>query len=543
MGGKGPGPTVLIDLIAAQSPSYRDRGIARYGLGSTEAMLRRHPELVAAVRGHPELPPTDQVEAVVPPERLVWSIEPDGPGELLHITSVFELDVRIHDLWPITAARRRMPLIVTVYDLIPEVFPEQYLLDSGTRRRWRCARQIVRAADHVLTISDSVTEDVARLVGVPEHRLTNVGTGCDDRFQPSRDPDGAAAAARRAIPGLRDRFVVYNGAIDPRKNVERLIEAWGLLPEAVSSRWQLVVVCATLPYQRDHYLACAERAGVPGRVVVPGFVADDVLVQLYQGADLSVFPSLYEGYGLPIVESLACGTPVIGADNSSVRELLPPELRFDGYSPLAIADAVRRALTDERLRPALAERLGRPNPTWDDVADKTAEVYRRVGAAYRRTASFRPGWSPTPRVAVVLPGDGPPTELGAGVLDALARSVSVDLYHSSPRRPGGGTSAAAVPGRVEEIGSVSALARVAPWRGGYQGIVAVSPAEGAAPLARLARLGCPLVVVTDEEPSPELPAGAQVTSLPAGADPGAHLLGLLGLSRPAPPASGRPSAA
>jgi glycosyltransferase involved in cell wall biosynthesis len=460
-------PTVLIDLIAAQSPSYRDRGIARYGLGSTAAMIARRPDLVAGVRVHPELPPASGLAAIEASGKVVTGLGASVPGDILHITSVFEPEVPIRRLWPAAAMARRMPLVVTVYDLIPEVLPEQYLMDPGLRRRWRAAREIVRAADHVLAISESVREDILRLLGVPARRVTAVGSGCDDRFVRPADRGESARSARAAVEGLEDRYVVYNGAVDPRKNVERLIQAFALLPPPVRERWQLVLVCATRPLERNHYLVTAERLGIAGRVVVPGFVPDRVLIELYQGADLSVFPSLYEGYGLPIVEALACGAPVIGADNSSIRELLPPDMRFDGYDTAAMADALRRGLTDEGFRRRLLERTDGPRPTWDEVAERTEPVYELLGAGLRLTRAIRPGWRPRHRVAVVNPSEAAGAAAGAyagALVTALCAAADVDVYE-----PG------AAPGPAGEavtlIGDPWRIRRVAPWRGGYDAVV------------------------------------------------------------------------
>ena len=145
------------------------------------------------------------------------------------------------------------------------------------------------------------------------------------------------------------------------------------------------------PLTRNHYLVMAERLGVEGRVLIPGYVPEEVLVSLYQSTDLAVYPSLYEGFGLPVIESMACGAPTIAGDNSSLREILPGEARFEPSDPEAIAQAMVRGLTDTAFRARLAEIARQEPPSWDSVADKAATAFealaRRWGDVAARMAS------------------------------------------------------------------------------------------------------------------------------------------------------------
>jgi glycosyltransferase involved in cell wall biosynthesis len=408
---------VALDLVAAQSPSYRNRGIARHGLAYTEALLRRHPDLVGSVLLHPELPPVAGLDAIVATGKAVaWSDWPGGEA-VFHLTSAFEPEMSAKVLWPRRAVRSGMKLAVTVYDLIPEVFPDMYLMDPGLRRMWRAGREIVRVADHVFTLADSGVEDVVRLLGVDERRVSVIGAGVDERFHKGSRVE-AGTAARASIDGLGADYVVYNGAIDPRKNLERLVEAFAELPEGLRRRYQLVLPCRATEPERNHFFVKAERLGIGGRVVMPGFVTDEVLVALYQSAYLVVFPSLYEGYGLPVVEAMACGAPVIVADNSSLRELVEPEARFDALDVSAIAAAMRRALTDDDLYARLVAASSGPAPGWDEVADRAAAGYEQLLAR----PSVWTGWRRRPLVAVV----GPDTAETTAVVDRMRVEADVD---------------------------------------------------------------------------------------------------------------------
>ena len=419
---------VALDLVAAQSPSYRNRGIARHGRAYTEALLRRHPELVGSVLLHPELPPVGGLEGVIASGKATAWQDWRGGESVFHLTSAFEPEMPAKVLWPRLAVRSGMKLAVTVYDLIPEVFPDMYLMDPGLRRMWRAGREIVRVADHVFTLAESGVEDVVRLLGVDERRVSVIGAGVDERFHKGSRED-ARVRARAAIEGLGAEYLVYNGAIDPRKNMERLVDAFAELPEALRHRYQLVLPCRATEPERNHFLVKAERLGIGGRVVMPGFVTDDVLVALYQSAQLVVFPSLYEGYGLPVVEAMACGAPVIVADNSSLRELVAAEARFDALDVAAMAEAMRRALTDEELYARLVAASSGPAPGWDEVADRAAAGYEQLLAR----PSVWAGWRRRPLVAVVAP-DTPGT---AAVVDRMRVEADVDVLTNPALSPSG----------------------------------------------------------------------------------------------------------
>ena len=430
---------VAVDLVAAQSPSYRNRGIARHGLAYTEALLRRHPDLVGSVRLHPELPPVGGLDQVIASGRAKAWQDWTGGESVFHLTSAFEPEMPAKVLWPRLAVRSGMKLAVTVYDLIPEVFPDMYLMDPGLRRMWRAGREIVRVADHVFTLAESGVEDVVRLLGVDEKRVSVIGAGVDDRFHKGSRA-AATAAARAAIDGLGAEYLVYNGAIDPRKNMERLVEAYAELPEGLRNRYQLVLPCRATEPERNHFMVKAEGLGIGGRIVMPGFVTDDLLVALYQSTHLVVFPSLYEGYGLPVVEAMACGAPVIVGDNSSLRELVAEEARFDAMDVAAIAEAMRRALTDDVLYARLVAASAGPPPGWDEVADRAAAGYERLLA---RPSAWT-GWRRRPLIAVVAPST-------SAVVDHLRASAEVDLL-SHP-----GLSASGLAGADRAMGGYDGL--------------------------------------------------------------------------------------
>jgi len=450
------GTKVIFDLVAAQSPSYRGRGIARYSLEFARAMATYHAELVGAVVLHPELEAPEALD-----ELAKWATsEPDWQeGAVLHISSAFEPEVPVRTYWPREAARHGLLTSVTLYDLIPDLFPGWYLEDPGLRRRWRCCREVVRVADRVFTLSESARQDAISLLGVPPPRVTVVGAGTSAAFQRAGSADAAFELARSSVEGLEKGFLVYNGAFNPRKNVDRLLEAYASMPRELVDAHQLVVVGDAPPLTRNHYLVMAKQLGVGGRVLIPGFVNEDVLVALYQSTALAVYPSLYEGYGLPLIESMACGAPTIAGNNSSLAEILPREALFEAQDAGAIAQAIVRALTDEGFRAKLLALTERELPTWEAVADRAAGVFEEMA---RLASKLPPRWRKRPQLALF----GLPPELE----EALGEVASYDSF-----------ALGAAPADGLSWGAFAELDR---WRGGYDAAMFCLPGVGPKEIGR-----------------------------------------------------------
>jgi glycosyltransferase involved in cell wall biosynthesis len=249
----------------------------------------------------------------------------------------------------------------------------------------------------VLAISETTATDAIDRLQLRPERVKVVGAAASASYSRPTSREDALTAARNAVPGLEARFALYTSGMDDRKNFEALFRAWGRLPDAVRNGWQLVMVCSMEDPTRNHLVHLARQSGIESRLLLTGYVPDAVLQLLYQATDLFVFPSLYEGYGLPVAEAMACGARTIGSGTSSVAELLVPEAQFDPASDDAIAHAIERALTDEATRSILDEQSLRPRPDWDTVAGKVADAYGEV------LARPPPAVRRRPRVAVVTP--------------------------------------------------------------------------------------------------------------------------------------------
>jgi glycosyltransferase involved in cell wall biosynthesis len=230
----------------------------------------------------------------------------------------------------------------------------------------------------VLSVSEATKEEAVRSLGIAPRRITVIGAGISEAFHPPVSREAAFARARESLARLEPGFLFYVGGIDYRKNVEGLLRGYALLPPGLRERHQLVVASRLAPEQRSQLEGLARRLGVAGRVYLPGFVDDPTLIAAYQATDLFVFPSFYEGYGLPVVEAMACGAPVVASGTSAIAELTVPEATFDPTEPAAIAGAIERALTDPGTAEALRLASKRPPPTWAEAAGRAAEAYREL---------------------------------------------------------------------------------------------------------------------------------------------------------------------
>jgi glycosyltransferase involved in cell wall biosynthesis len=527
------GAAVVVDLQAIQSVDQRHRGIPRYVTDLTGAVESLDPGIVGAYTLNPDLalPEVGLARRLVEAGKLRRSDDIDWAGVgLYHLASPMEMSVPVDRLLPPAARAAGVPWAVTFYDLIPHLMPDYYLEDPGLRRRYRARLQLVRTATAVLTLSEASRVDVAEHLGIDPARVVVVGAGTSARFVPPASRAEAAAAAVRAVPGLRAPYVFYIGSYEKRKNLEPLLEAWSRLPEAVRGRWQLALCCPLRPLERNHLLWRAGQLGITDSVCLTGFVDDDVLLTLHQGSDLFVFPSLYEGYGLPVAEALACGAPVLAADASSLPEIVEPEALFEPSAPEPMAATIERGLTDEAFRARLLAASGRAPSSWDDVARATLEVYRRVlsgdltpppagsGVHFRRTgvAEERRSGAAGPEAplrvafaAALPPDDGPAAAWNAEILAILAERPELEVHAFADRPPGSDVEVAAFTERrtrrrLEPVGGVAvrplaALEAVEGLEGRFDAVVyaLADDAGHTGCLAALRRRGDGVVVARD----------------------------------------------
>ncbi|MGC8779506.1 MAG: glycosyltransferase family 4 protein [Anaerolineae bacterium] len=270
--------------------------------------------------------------------------------------------------------------VVTVHDLSFLRYPQAFRRLNRAYLSW-ITRAAVRKACRVIAVSESTRQDVIALYGVPADRVVVVPNGVAEAFRPA---DRSEVAAFRRRKGLPERFFLFLGTLEPRKNIERLLDAYALFLRDHAARMAdrpCLVIAGAKGWFYEAIFARVQRLNLADRVFFPGFVPAAELPWWYRAADLFIYPSLYEGFGLPVLEAMACGTPVITSNASSL-----PEVAGDAalLVPPDDADALAGAMARVWHEPALAAALREAGLkqasrfSWQRTARETLAVYRAV---------------------------------------------------------------------------------------------------------------------------------------------------------------------
>jgi glycosyltransferase involved in cell wall biosynthesis len=435
---------LLIDGQALQTSSSRQRGIGRYSSNLLRALAVARPSWRIEVVQNSSLAPiaADDLNGLPllsfqPPLRLCiehHELNERYYADWLTARGADGVLVLSHcEGWEAVVPSfcgLRPCLFGIAYDLIPLLFSEHYLTELGTVHWYAHRFRQLLHSDALLAISEATARDVRTLGGSDAPLVVNIGGAVDPLFAPLSPPELAARSRQiRARFALHRDFLLYVGAPDYRKNLHGVIRAFGALPPGCRAALDLAVVCRMGPAEQAAVEAIARRAGVTSELRLIHSAGDEDLRALYQMCRLFFFPSLYEGLGLPVLEALHCGAPVITSNCSSLPEYAGPVSWLgDPTSPQAMARVLQEALAEPRdARRPQREMFARAF-TWQKTAEKACAVMERSMTRRARPPRRRR------RLAWVTPltkGARGTIEYAAEVLPLLAGRFDIELIASS----------------------------------------------------------------------------------------------------------------
>ena len=380
--------------LLSYSDTYRNGGISRYIRYLLNAIARQpgQHEYTVFVNGEEtvkrlrqEQPQVAQIKYIPvhwpenrPAARVVWE-QRDLPALLRERRiEVFHSPANVlPEILP-----RECASVVTLHDLAFLLYPEVLTRAKRVYHRIFTTRSL-RRATMIIAVSNSTKEDTVKLLGIAPGRIQTVYTCIDERFSNVITNEEKQNFYREH--GLDGGYLLYLGTLEPRKNIPTLLEAYRELREVYSRKEKLALVGGK-GWLYDEIFAKAQRLGLASEVLFPGYVSNEEQLLWYHGASVFAYPALYEGFGLPVAESLACGVPVVTSNVSSLPEAGGDSaLLVDPLDSHALAAALQRALTDTLLRqrcielaPTVLQRFSA-----QAMARQTIAVYEQAAVLHR----------------------------------------------------------------------------------------------------------------------------------------------------------------
>ena len=450
---------IIIDLQGMQSES-RFRGIGRYTTSLAHAILEQntqHEIFFVANASFPEsllqiresfrgLIPNENIVAFKVPqqiaenhpynanrtraaeyirEQFIHALAPD----VLLITSLFEGYVD-DTVTSVGALAHTIPTAVILYDLIPAMNPEMYLTTPLQRNYYERKLASLKKADQLLSISEYSRQCAIDHLQIPADKITTISTAIEPIFAPRKVSAEEAQQLRQYYQIQRKIILCVPGGFDGRKNVDSLIKAFYLLPPKIRKQYQLVIASRITAKDRLHIETLTKQTGLElDEVILTDYMSNTDLVTLYNLTDLLVFPSLCEGFGLPALEAMASGAPVIGSNNTSIPEVIGyADALFDAKSPQSIANKMHHFLTDDIARTELrVHGLKQAKQfAWDAIARKTLAILEQLKSTAPVTIA------PTHPLKLAFVAPFPPERTGiadysAELLEVLSQHYKIDV--------------------------------------------------------------------------------------------------------------------
>jgi glycosyltransferase involved in cell wall biosynthesis/SAM-dependent methyltransferase len=439
---------IAIDLQALQTNNSRNRGIGRYTQSVIEALFQQQNTLSYQLYINSNLPVPELDDNYFKYNSVDYPyIGSCDINELLSKTVLMAADVDIVFIpSPMEGLDSTLPdysdfpkkVFVICYDLIPLIFSDRYLNESNMRSLYMKRLKNIQNADFIFAISEATRQDVIKYLDILPEKVLNVSGGVSAFFTPIPAHEHQAWLETFASKfGIYKKFILYTGGEDWRKNIEGLVTAFSALPKNLQESYQLVVACKVSEHFNKEITSFASKLGINKSIILTNYVTDEELRALYSTCSLFVFPSFYEGFGLPLLEAISCGAPSIASNSSSLPEILgSDELLFDPYSPSDMARIMQKVLSDENLRKKISEDALQQSAkfSWQSVAKKMLDVFQEHELLNKVSISV----NQKPEIAFFSPL--PPAKSGIAdysrdLLPSLGKHINLDLYHDDSYLP------------------------------------------------------------------------------------------------------------
>lgn len=442
-----------IDIQALQTLNSRNRGIGRYTQSVVESLVSQRNAHSYQLYANSTLPAPEftcdrfsyqnidypQIGSSVLNDLLMKTTIVSADVEAIFVPSPMEgLDSTIPDY-----TNFGKKVFVICYDLIPLIFPDKYLNDPNMYSLYMRRLKNIKIADFIFAISESTRQDAIKYLSISPDKVVNISGGVSAFFTPiltSERQNWLKVFAEKF--GINKKFILYTGGEDWRKNIEGLIKAFAKLPKNLQESYQIVIACKVTEFFAQEVVSLASKLGIRSSLVLTNYVTDEELRAFYSTCSLFVFPSFYEGFGLPLLEAISCGAPAIASNNSSLPEIVgSDEQLFDPRSIKDMTITIQKILSNENLRQNLSENALKQAAkfTWHSVAQKIIDVFNKQQPLNKTNILFgRTQTNNKPQVAFF----SPLTPLKSGIanysqdlIPSLDKYLDLELFHDDDYIP------------------------------------------------------------------------------------------------------------
>jgi glycosyltransferase involved in cell wall biosynthesis len=281
------------------------------------------------------------------------------------------------------SARKSCINISTIHDLIPYIMPET--VGKGYLKKFIAQMPgIIQSSDVIVTVSEFSKRDIMRIFDVEEERIKVTHLAADSIFAPMEKDE--AKNLLNETYGISDEFILYLGGFSPRKNVKSILVAYSRIYKNLSNNYKIVIIGPSKD-EHSYLISLCESLGIKDKVHFTGYVPYEHLPHFYNACKVFVYPSLYEGFGLPPLEAMSCGTPVITSNVSSIPEVVGDgAILINPFDTEELKNSLENVLEDEKLYKDLAERGYERSRSfsWQNTASKTLKVYEEAFERYKQ---------------------------------------------------------------------------------------------------------------------------------------------------------------